>query len=105
MRKKKRAAAKLKAAKKQANIMAESSDISERQKLKAISKAMRSNKIDKPEKVYVVTRKTKAGSSGTSSGGKVTTTNIFECVIIILSLIHALMSLNWFIIGQAEVRR
>jgi hypothetical protein len=100
MRKKKRAAAKLKAAKKQANIMAESSDISERQKLKAISKAMRSNKIDKPEKVYVVTRKTKAGSSGTSGGGKVTTTtNIFECVIIILSLIHALMSLNWFIIG------
>jgi len=72
MRKKKRAAAKLKAAKKQANIMAESSDISERQKLKAISKAMRSNKIDKPGKVYVVTRKTKAGSSGTSGGGKVT---------------------------------
>jgi len=71
MRKKKRAALKLKAAKKQANMMAESSEISERQKLKAISKAMRSNKVDKAGKVYVVTRKTKAGSSGTSGGGKV----------------------------------
>jgi hypothetical protein len=32
---------------------------------------MKVNKIDKPGKVYVVTRKTKAGSMGTSSGAKV----------------------------------
>jgi acetyl-CoA carboxylase beta subunit len=39
--------------------------------LQAIQKAMKVNKIDKPGKVYVVTRKTKAGSMGTSSGAKV----------------------------------
>ena len=32
---------------------------------------MKSQKIDKPSKVYVVTRQTKAGSMGASSGGKV----------------------------------
>lgn len=31
---------------------------------------MRVNKIDKPGKVYVVTKKTKAGSSGTASAAK-----------------------------------
>eukprot|EP00598_Pedospumella_elongata_P007719 CAMPEP_0184985432 /NCGR_PEP_ID=MMETSP1098-20130426/14107_1 /TAXON_ID=89044 /ORGANISM="Spumella elongata, Strain CCAP 955/1" /LENGTH=988 /DNA_ID=CAMNT_0027509517 /DNA_START=56 /DNA_END=3022 /DNA_ORIENTATION=+ len=70
MRKRKRAQLKLKAAKKQANVMAESNEVSERQKLKAISKAMKANKIDKPGKVYVVTRKTSTGSTGTSSGAK-----------------------------------
>jgi hypothetical protein len=30
-----------------------------------------SSKVDKPNKVYVVTHKQKAGSMGTSSGGKV----------------------------------
>ena len=70
MRKRKRAQLKLKAAKKQANVMAESNEVSERQKLKAISKAMKANKIDKPGKVYVVTRKTSNGSTGTSSGAK-----------------------------------
>lgn len=80
-RKKKRVVQKLKAAKKQANAMAENSELSERQKLKvismlfyftmhlvryynlyflfifiekAIAKAMKDNKIDKPGKVYVV---------------------------------------------------
>lgn len=70
MRKRKRATLQLKAAKKQANVMAESNEVSERQKLKAISKAMKANKIEKPSKVYVVTRKTKSGSMGTSSGAK-----------------------------------
>mmetsp|Transcript_33783 Transcript_33783/g.74392 ORF Transcript_33783/g.74392 Transcript_33783/m.74392 type:complete len:333 (+) Transcript_33783:423-1421(+) len=70
MRKRKRAAAALKAAKKSANTLAESSEISERQKLKAITKAMRSQKTDKPSKVYVVTKKTQSGSMGTSQGGK-----------------------------------
>lgn len=31
---------------------------------------MKANKIDKPGKQYVVTRKTKAGSMGTTSGSK-----------------------------------
>ncbi len=70
-RKKKRAASKLKSAKKQASIMAENSEMSEKQKIKAISKAMRTTKVDKPSKVYVVTKKSKSGSMGTSSGGKV----------------------------------
>ena len=39
--------------------------------MQAISRAMKSTKVDKPGKVYVVTRKQKAGSMGTSSGGKV----------------------------------
>lgn len=69
MRKRKRALAKLKAAKKAANSMAENSEMSEKQKLKAITKAMKSNKIAKPGKVYVVTRKTKGASSGTTASG------------------------------------
>ena len=72
MRKKKRALGKLKAAKRQATALAENADLSEKQKLKAISKAMRgSNKVEKPGKMYVVTRKTSQGSVGTSTGGKV----------------------------------
>lgn len=37
-----------------------------------------SNKVEKPGKMYVVTRKTSQGSVGTSTGGKV-------CIIINLS--------------------
>lgn len=70
MRKRKRAMSKLKAAKRQANAMTENSEMSERQKLKAISRAMKDSKVAKPGKVYVVTRKTGAGSVGTSDGGK-----------------------------------
>lgn len=71
MRKRKRAMTKLKAAKKQATVVAGSAELSERQKLKAISKAMKTSKVDKPGKVYV--RQTKNGQSATSGkkGGKV----------------------------------
>jgi AdoMet-dependent rRNA methyltransferase SPB1 len=68
-RKKKRAMLKLKAAKKQATVMAENSELSEKQKIKAIAKAVRNNKAVKPSKVYVTTKKTKQGSMGTASGG------------------------------------
>lgn len=67
-RKKKRAMSKLKAAKKQASMMAENSEMSEKQKLKAISKAMRTSKTDKPGKVYVVAHS--AGAVSTSNGSK-----------------------------------
>jgi len=67
-RKKKRALLKLKAAKKQANLMADNSELSERQKVKAIAKAMKNHETEKPGKVYVTTRKTQSGSSGTMSG-------------------------------------
>ena len=110
MRKKKRAANTLKAAKKSATMMAENSEMSEKQKLKvrnfffrflnevvfhilfctlhfyfyclsdelhlfsiaaqAVAKAMRTSKVDKPSKVYVVTHKTSSGSVGQNSGGK-----------------------------------
>lgn len=68
-RKRKRAVAKLRSAKKQANLMAENSEMSEKQKIKAISKAMKTAKLDKSDKVYVVTRKTGAGSVGTKGSG------------------------------------
>lgn len=68
-RKRKRAVAKLRSAKKQANMMAENSEMSEKQKIKAISRAMKSAKLDKTDKVYVMTRKTGAGSMGTKSAG------------------------------------
>ena len=42
---------------------------------KAVAKAMRSSKVDKPSKVYVVTHKTSSGSVGNNSGGKVCTTH------------------------------
>lgn len=36
----------------------------------AVAKAMRTSKVDKPSKVYVVTHKTSSGSVGQNSGGK-----------------------------------
>ena len=41
--------------------------------MQAVAKAMRSSKVDKPSKVYVVTHKTSSGSVGNNSGGKVRT--------------------------------
>ena len=38
---------------------------------------MKTMKIENPGKVYVVTRKSKSGSSGTSKGGKVCITRCF----------------------------
>lgn len=70
MRKRKRAMTKLKAAKKQASALAENQEMSDKQKLKAISRAMRTTKVDKPGKVYVVTKRSKSGSMATKSGGK-----------------------------------
>ena len=48
--------------------MAESTDMSQREKMKAINRAMRESKITKPGKVYVITKKTGGASSGTKSG-------------------------------------
>ncbi len=50
--------------------MAQNSEMSEREKSKAIAKAMKTSKVDKPGKVYVVTHKSKSGSVGTMGGGK-----------------------------------
>jgi len=69
-RKKKRAMLKLKAAKKQATVMAENSELSEKQKLKAIAKAVRNTKDVKTSKIYVTTKKTKSGSVGQTLGGE-----------------------------------
>lgn len=63
-RKNKRAKAKLTAAKKKAEAVANSSDISEAMKLKAISKAMRGKDAARPSKTYVVAKK------GATQGGK-----------------------------------
>ena len=72
---------KLNAAKRQATDLANNADLSEKQKLKAISKAMRGSKaVDKPNKVYVVTHKTSSGSVGTSTGGKVCYYHVNICV-------------------------
>ena len=71
MRKRKRAMAKLKSAKNKANAATENSELSSREKLKAVNRAMKASKTDKPGKVYVVTRKTGGGSVGTPTGGKV----------------------------------
>lgn len=69
-RKRKRAVTQLKSAKKKANAMAESSELSGREKVKAIAKAMKgTSKTNKPSKVYVVTRKTGGASSGTKGSG------------------------------------
>ena len=71
MRKKKHAQAKLKAVKKQANQLVENNEMSEKEKLRAIKRAMHNSKADKPSKVYVVGSKTKGASSGTrTSNGK-----------------------------------
>jgi len=64
-RKNKRSKLKLTAAKKKADAVANSADMSEAMKLKAISKAMRGNDSSRPEKTYVVSRK-----SGGNQGGK-----------------------------------
>jgi len=50
--------------------MAENSEMSEKQKIKAISKAMKTaTKAGKSDKVYVVARKTGSGSVGTKGKG------------------------------------
>mmetsp|Transcript_39814 Transcript_39814/g.40598 ORF Transcript_39814/g.40598 Transcript_39814/m.40598 type:complete len:185 (+) Transcript_39814:1128-1682(+) len=70
-RKRKRAINQLKSAKKQANVLADNTEMSDRQKLKSIERAMKSSKMggDKAKKVYVVTKHTKGASSGTAQGG------------------------------------
>ena len=64
-RKNKMARAKLAAAKKKAEAVANSSEMSETMKLKAISKAMRGKDASRPGKTYVVSKK-----GGKSKGGK-----------------------------------
>lgn len=64
-RKNKRASSKLSAAKKKAETLANSSEMSEAMKLKAISKAMRGNDSSRPSKSYVVSQK-----GGGTMGGK-----------------------------------
>jgi len=64
-RKNKRAATKLAAAKKKAAAVANSSDMSEAMKLKAISKAMRGHSSDTPKKRIVVAKK-----GGKTKGGR-----------------------------------
>ena len=56
-RKSKRAKTQLQAAKKKAAIVANSSEISDTMKLKAISKAMRGQDAKKPGKTYVIAKK------------------------------------------------
>ena len=64
-RKNKRARTKLAAAKKKAEAVANSSEMSEAMKLKAISKAMRGQDAKRPGKTYVVSKK-----GGGTKGGK-----------------------------------
>lgn len=63
-RKTRRAQAKLAAAKKQAESIANSSDLSESAKLKAISKALRGQTTKRPGKTYVVAKKGRGGKPG-----------------------------------------
>jgi 23S rRNA U2552 (ribose-2'-O)-methylase RlmE/FtsJ len=63
-RKSKRARAKLTAAKKQAQTLANSSEMSEAMKLKAISKALRGQETRRPSKTYVVAKKGRSNSAG-----------------------------------------
>ncbi len=67
-RRKKRAALKLKAAKKSATALAENNEMSEKQKLRAIQKAMKTSKVERPGKVYVVSRRSKGASSASKVG-------------------------------------
>lgn len=53
---------------------------------------MRSSKVDKPSKVYVVTHKTSSGSVGNNSGGKVRT-QCMLCAPTIMNL-HNMIVLN-----------
>lgn len=70
-RNKARANAKLKAAKRKAEALAENPDMTPAQKLRAVQKAMaKGGKIEKPSKVYVVQRKTKGGAISKNTGGK-----------------------------------
>jgi AdoMet-dependent rRNA methyltransferase SPB1 len=71
MRKRKRATNQLKAAKKQANSVADNSEMSDKQKIKAIARAMKSTKGQgiNPSKVYVVTKKVNGASSGSKGAG------------------------------------
>jgi len=64
-RKNKRAKSKLAVAKKKAESVANSSDMTEAMKLKAISKAMRGNEASRPSKTYVVSKK-----GGGAAGGR-----------------------------------
>lgn len=63
-RKSKRAKVKLGAAKKKAEAVANNTDMSEAMKLKAISKALRSQDARKPSKTYVVAKKGSIGAKG-----------------------------------------
>ena len=63
-RKTRRAQAKLAAAKKQAESIANSSELSESMKLKAISKALRGQASKRPGKTYVVAKKGRGGKIG-----------------------------------------
>jgi AdoMet-dependent rRNA methyltransferase SPB1 len=64
-RKRKAAMGKLRAAKKQATTLAANSEMTESQKVRAISKAMQGTKTGAPSKVYVVAKKTQGSSSAT----------------------------------------
>jgi AdoMet-dependent rRNA methyltransferase SPB1 len=68
-RKNRRAKSKLAAAKKQAEGVANSNEMSDAMKLKAISKALRGQEVKKPNKTYVVAKKGR-GSSSTPKGTK-----------------------------------
>jgi len=63
-RKNKRAKSKLAAAKQKAEAVANSSEMSESMKLKAISKALRSKETRKPGKTYVVAKAGRGGAAG-----------------------------------------
>ena len=65
MRKRKRALNQLTKAKKKANAAAENPELSGREKVKAIARAMKGAKGNQAAKIYVVTKKTGAGSVGT----------------------------------------
>ena len=68
-RKRQRAASKLKAAKKKAELIADNPEMSERQKLKAITGAMNgSRQAEKPNKVYVVARNSRGLKSAPTKG-------------------------------------
>ncbi|GKY95483.1 AdoMet-dependent rRNA methyltransferase spb1 [Mayamaea pseudoterrestris] len=68
-RKNRRAKTKLAAAKKQAEGIANSSELSDAMKLKAISKALRGKEVKRPSKTYVVAKKGR-GSSTSKAGTK-----------------------------------
>lgn len=67
-RKKKRATQLLKVAKKKATSLAENSEMNDKQKLRAISKAMKGGKVEKPGKVYVVAKRGGAQKASKTSG-------------------------------------